>query len=83
MGNVAVSLRVIVTPGNNLNTVKEMIKKEIEIKDIKEEPVGFGIMSLRVLTIIPDAEGGTDVLEEKISKIKGVDSVEVENVTLV
>jgi elongation factor 1-beta len=83
MGNVAVSLRVVVTPGNNLNTVKEMIKKEIEIKDIKEEPVGFGIMSLKVLTIIPDAEGGTDILEEKISKIKGVDSVEVDNVTLI
>ncbi len=70
----------------SLDAIKDELKKlEIigQIKDMKEEPVAFGLKSLKVLTILPDEGGLTDKIEEAVRKIKGVRSAETVGVTLI
>lgn len=54
-----------------------------EIKDIKEEPIAFGLKAIKVLTMVPDEGGLTDKIEQEAAKIKGVQSAEVVGVTLI
>ena len=54
-----------------------------EIKDIKEEPIAFGLKAIKVLTMVPDEGGLTDKIEEAARKIPGVQSAEVIGVTLI
>lgn len=54
-----------------------------QIKDMKEEPVAFGLKALKVLTILPDEGGLTDKIEEAVRKVKGVQSAETVGVTLI
>lgn len=53
----------------------------IEKKD--EEPIAFGLKALKLRVIIPaETEGGTTPVEEAIAKVKGVQRVETEMVSL-
>jgi translation elongation factor aEF-1 beta len=70
----------------SLESIKAELKKlKImgQIKDMKEEPVAFGLKSLKVLTILPDEGGLTDKIEEAVRKVKGVQSAETVGVTLI
>lgn len=83
MGDVLSIIRVMPT-----GTDVDLKKVEAEIQKLRphavtEKPVAFGIKCLEVAFIRPDAEGGTDALEDKMRAIKGVESVEVTGVTLI
>jgi len=82
MGMVAVTMKVM--PDQNVDT--ERIKKDImkipNVKQIKEIPIAFGLKMIEVLFVMND-QGGVDKLEEKLSEIEGVISVEAGDVTLV
>lgn len=70
----------------SLESIKAELKKMPvigQIKDMKEEPVAFGLKALKVLTILPDEGGLTDKIEEAVRKIKGVQSAETVGVTLI
>ncbi len=54
-----------------------------EIKDIKEEPIAFGLKAVKVLTMVPDEGGLTEKIEDAARKVKGVQSAEVVGVTLI
>lgn len=76
MGQVAVTFRVMPEQGADMEKIKSAIHS-LEAKDIKEEPVGFGLTALNVLFIFDDKQGAdTDTLAEKIKLIEGVASVE-------
>ena len=84
--DVAAKLRIMPeSPEVNLEDLKEKIKSEVsgiaEIRDFAEQPIAFGIKALIALVMLEDAEGGTDRVEEAISKIEGVESVQVEEVS--
>ncbi|MCD6367867.1 MAG: elongation factor 1-beta [Candidatus Aenigmarchaeota archaeon] len=85
MGDVAISITVVPNgPEVNLDELKEKIKDVVDVKDIKEEPIGFGLKNIKILIVRPDSEGqGTDDIEEKLSGLEGVSSVRVEDVTLI
>ncbi len=51
-----------------------------EIGKKEEEPVAFGIKALKLIFIMDESIGSTESLEDEISKIKGVQSVEVTDV---
>ncbi len=75
MGDVIVVLRVMPKSLAGFDT----IKRDLELlhpKRLEEEPIAFGLKALRFTTIIPDAEGEIDRLEERIRKIKGVRDVQ-------
>ena len=82
MANVLVTYKVFPTEVSvNLDNLEKMIKKEIASDRIEKEPVGFGLVVLKVSKIIPDKGGLIDSLESKIRSIKGVGEVEVIEVT--
>ena len=61
------------------NKIKEEIKKfsgEYEFKT-ETEPVAFGLKALKIIFVMDEGKGSTDKLEEDISKLEGVNSVNV------
>lgn len=69
----------------NLDTLKEEIQKKLpnNYKVIKTEiePIAYGLNSLILYIQMPEAEGGTDKLEELINETQGVSNSEVINIT--
>ncbi len=57
--------------------------KQGEFKDLKREPLAFGLEVLKVAYVIPDkTDGAMEALEGAVKALKGVNQVEVEAVTL-
>ncbi|MCJ7479160.1 MAG: elongation factor 1-beta [Candidatus Nanohaloarchaeota archaeon QJJ-7] len=80
MGEVAVVLKVMPEDTETeLEGVKENIEDKVDVQDLQEEEVAFGLKALKVSTIVDDSEGGTDAVENAIAGIEGVRSVEVED----
>ena len=81
MGEVAVVYKI-----NPDLDKKEEIKKELSnlgAKEIKEENVGFGIVSLKVVFVMEDKPNCIEELEKKLEEIKGINSVQIEGTSLV
>jgi len=54
-----------------------------ELKDIKKEPLAFGLNVYRIAVALPEKEAGhMDRLEEEVKALSGVGEIEVEAVTL-
>ncbi len=85
VGRVAIAIKINTEgPDVDLEKLKTAIKKKVPVEDMEEINIGFGLKALRVMVVRPDAQGqGTDDLENTLSGIKGIASVEVENVTLI
>jgi len=64
----------------DLEAIKQEVHDRIDPDDIGEEEVAFGLTAIKVSTVVDDAEGGTDELEETLSDIDGVQSVEVDDI---
>ena len=60
--------------------VEKSIPEEAELHKIEEEPIAFGLIALNVMVVVGDVEGGTEKVEEALSKIVNVGSVEVVDV---
>ena len=69
------------SPEEDMNKIRKELEK-LGAKQIKENPIGFGLKALEVLFMEDDKKGIGDI-EEKIRKIKGIGSVEAGDVTLV
>ncbi|MFN3384702.1 MAG: elongation factor 1-beta [Archaeoglobaceae archaeon] len=87
MGKVFVKIRVMPSDVNvDLNEIKDSVLKlnfpNVEVKDFAIKPIAFGLKALNVLAVMPDAEGVMDKFVEEIGKIKGVESVEIEEMEL-
>lgn len=83
MGQVAVTFKVMPeSPDVDIARLKTEIREKMGVQEIREEPIGFGLVALKVLVVLPDASGGTDKLEKMLSDLEGVASVETEDVTL-
>jgi elongation factor 1-beta len=84
MGSVAVIMRVMPeSPEVNLEQLKAALKEKLPgIQDVKEEPIGFGLKSIKFIAIIDDAGGQTDKLEQTLGAIPGVERAEILEVTL-
>lgn len=84
MGTVAVILRVMPeSPDVDLGRLKDQIRQEVPaVRDIREEPIGFGLKALVVAALVDDAAGESDAVEAAIQKIPGVERAEITEVTL-
>jgi elongation factor 1-beta len=84
MGNVALILRIMPeSPEVNLETLKNDIRNMFPaVKEIKEEPIGFGLKALKLAVIVSDQGGESDAIEEKLNSIKGVERAEIVELTL-
>ena len=63
----------------DLEEIKEEVRNRIDVEDIGEENVAFGLKAVKVSTITTDEEGGTDAVEEKLEGMEGVQSIELEH----
>ena len=83
MAQVIVTFKIMPEdPDTSLDGLKGKIELEIkqfggQIGKVDKVPVGFGLSSLNIVFIYDESIGGTDVLEEKISAISGIQSCEV------
>lgn len=87
MARVIVTLRIMPTaPDVNLANIEkialEMISKfagDLQYKS-SQEPVAFGLKALMLTFVMDEQKGSTDELEQQISGVDGVNSVEVTDV---
>ena len=84
MGEVLCTLTVMPTGVDvDIESIEKKIKDLLSPEETKIVPVAFGIKSIVVSKVIPDGEGGTEELEEKIKALEGVENVETTGVTLI
>ncbi|PKL64431.1 MAG: elongation factor 1-beta [Methanomicrobiales archaeon HGW-Methanomicrobiales-3] len=84
MGSVAVIMRVMPeSPEVDLEQLKATLKEKLPgIQDVTEEPIGFGLKSIKFIAVVNDAGGETDMLEKTLGAIPGVERAEILEVTL-
>ena len=84
MGDVALILRVMPeSPDVDLEALKEEIKKILPgVKQVVEEPIGFGLKALKLVVVVSDQGGETDAVEAKLSGLAGVERAEIVELTL-
>ena len=63
-----------------IEDIKKVIKSPAKLGNIEVKPVAFGLKGLNVTVVVPDDAGGVDPIDEKILKVKNVDSAEVTDV---
>ena len=82
MADVAVVIKVMPEGSEvDLDAVEKEVRARVDVHSIEKEPVAFGLNSLVVTAVIPDAAGGTDEIEGKLSEIDGVGNVYVTGMT--
>lgn len=85
MGEVVATIKLMPeSPEMDLDKVKseikELIPEDTELHSIEEEPIAFGLVALNVMVVVDDGEGGTEQVEENLSKIDEIASLEVVDV---
>ncbi len=61
--------------------VNEVVKKHGgEIGKKEEKPVAFGLKALEVIFVVDESSGSTEALEQEVSEIQGIESVEITDV---
>ena len=87
MANVVVTLKIMPqNPSVDFSKIEYEAKKAIinfcSAKEFKTqiEPIAFGLKALSILFVMDESKGSTESLENKISQISGVESVEVTDV---
>lgn len=63
----------------DLEDIKEQLEELLDVQDIGEEEVAFGLKAVKVSCITTDEEGGTDAVEEKLEQLEQVQSYELEH----
>lgn len=87
MANVVVSLRIMPSDTSiDLSKTESEVKREIvkfcNSKEFKTEiqPIAFGLKALNIIFVMDESKGSTEALEQRISQIEGIESVEVTDV---
>jgi len=86
MAQVIITLKIMPSGvDTDLGKIEEEAKDKIsefggEVGKREEEPVAFGLKALKLIFVMDEGLGSTESLEEQISKIKGVQSVDVTDV---
>ena len=75
MGSVIMVYKILPQEPAKLAQVKKALLK-LKPQRLEEEPIGFGLSALIFTTMIPDAGGVQDELEDKIRAIEGVGEFE-------
>jgi len=86
MGSVAITFRVMPEGVEvDLGTLKTNVRHALgnAFRSLEERPVAFGLKAIHAIAVIDDASGGSEQLEQSLSTLPGVSSVETLDVTLV
>ena len=85
MGEVLTTMKIMPeSPEEDLEAIKATIESSMpegaEIHEISEEPIAFGLVAIILNFITEDGEGGSAAVEEMVSAIDGVASIEITGV---
>jgi len=86
MAQLVVTIKIMPeSPDIDLKSIEEQAKKEItkfggDVGKVEIELIAFGLKALNLIFVMDEKKGGTDSLEENISRIDGVRSAEVTDV---
>jgi elongation factor 1-beta len=85
MGEVLTTMKIMPdSPDVDLEAIKATIESSMpegaELHDMKEEPIAFGLVAIIISFITEDGEGGSEPVEEMVSGIEGVASIEITGV---
>ncbi|WP_292522058.1 elongation factor 1-beta [Methanoculleus sp.] len=84
MGNVAIIVKIMPeSPDVDREALKAAIKAAVPVDDIREEPIGFGLVALKAVIVVPDRAGAPDEVETALQGLEGVGSAEIIESTLV
>ena len=81
MGEVAITYRIM-PQGTEVDIkelgekVRDAAKDVAKVQGMQEKPVAFGVTALLIRVIIEDKEGGPEEIENVLSGISGIQSVE-------
>ena len=85
MASVIITLKIMPSQIDvDLSKLEKKAKEKIsrfggEVGKVEIEPIAFGLKALKLIFVMDERIGGTDKLEEDISKINGVESVVIED----
>jgi len=80
MGEIACVYKVMPEDDEtDLEDIKDQLRDLLDVNDIGEEDVAFGLKAVKVSCITTDEEGGTDAVEEKLEQLDNVQSFELEH----
>jgi elongation factor 1-beta len=57
--------------------IKNALPGGARLRAAEQRPLAFGLKALHVLIVMDDKKGGADQVEDAISKVPGVQSVEI------
>ena len=57
--------------------IKNALPDGARLRAAEQRPLAFGLKALHVLIVMDDKKGGADQVEDAISKVPGVQSVEI------
>ena len=80
MGNVAVEIKIMPEDMAKFEEIKKAVVEQLKPAKMSEQPIAFGLVAIMATCIIPDAEGGSDALEQKAGAINGVSMAEIVSV---
>lgn len=82
MSRVIVTFKVMPTGTDvDIDKLEKEIKASINPERVNREPIAFGLVALNVTTLVEDAGGQVDSVENKLKAINGVSEVEVTEIT--
>ncbi|PIU29945.1 elongation factor 1-beta [Candidatus Woesearchaeota archaeon CG07_land_8_20_14_0_80_44_23] len=83
MATVYITMKLMPeNPDVNLEHIEKLAREKIESHGIKvhsaeKVPIAFGLVSIQIIMMADEQKGSTDLLEFELSKIPGVESVQV------
>ncbi|KUO43136.1 MAG: elongation factor 1-beta [Hadesarchaea archaeon YNP_N21] len=82
MADVAVTIMLMPESADvDMDAMESEVRSRVKVHSIQREPIAFGLQALKIIAVVPDAEGGTDALEEALAKVRGVGNVQVVGLT--
>ena len=85
MGEVLTTMKIMPdSPDVDLQTIKDTIESSMpegaKLHEMSDEPIAFGLVAIILQFITEDGEGGSEPVEEMVSAIEGVASIEITGV---
>jgi elongation factor 1-beta len=86
MAEVLITMKIMPSDTEiDIKNLEKLASKEIKefggkIEKIDIEPVAFGLQALKIIFSLDERKGSTENLENKISDIEGINSVEIVDV---
>lgn len=88
MGEVAATIRIMPDSADrDLKQLQDSLTRALpqgaKIQGVQVKPIAFGLKALLFVVLVSDDVGGTEAVEQAFSKVEGVESVTVEEMSRV